>query len=146
MTHQESNNFFPDQVDIGTTAAQIPTWMGFTIAKENTPRTWMASPGMAGTDPPIHSREWRWRSGQRISNHRRNQQCLIVELHNITMQKVGNEQPNNFSFHPTHATAMYWWCTQTLRHQSQPPVLPGLRLISSSSGSFQREKYCVRVG
>lgn len=145
MIHQEYINLSPDKVDIGTTAAQIPTWMGFTTAKESTPRAWMASPGTGGTARPIPSREWRWRSGQRISNHRRNQHW-IVQLHDGTMQEVGNEQPNNFSFHPIHATAMYRWCTQTLRHQSQPPVLSGLRLVSSSSGSFQREKYCVRVG
>lgn len=59
MTHQESINLFPDKVDIGTTAAQIPISTGFTTAKENTPRTWMASPGMDGMDQPIHSRERR---------------------------------------------------------------------------------------
>lgn len=91
MAQQEPINLFSEKVDIGTTAAQIPIWTGFTTAKENTPRTWMASPGMDGTDQPIHWRELRWRSDQRISNHRGNQ-YLIVQLHDATAQKVGNGQ------------------------------------------------------
>lgn len=53
MAHPESVNLFFAKVDIGTTAARIPIWMGFTTAKENTPKTWMVSPGTGGMDQPI---------------------------------------------------------------------------------------------